>query len=137
MYKNKPTIFLFLILLGIITTIRFFIKNTESQEDFFNELVESTFKESYDGIIKQKYYQKEGGRDIIVLHKNGIETKLEYPYEKPNFYKFLKIGDTLIKKKDTNSIIIKRLELDTIIHFKFDNVKGSQLYSENNKFLYK
>ncbi len=133
--KYKFSFFLILILIGIITTIRFFDKNVISQEEFFNELVENSFRESYDGIVKQKYYLKEGGRDVIVLEKNGINTRLDYIHEKSNLYEFIKIGDTVIKKNGSNSITIKRLELDTTIYFKFDKVKNAELYSENNKYL--
>jgi hypothetical protein len=113
------------------------VKNYESREEIFNEIVENSFKESYEGIIKKKYYLKERGFDVVILEENGTEIQLDYLHEKPNFYDFLKIGDTLIKQNDSNSIIIKRSELDTTIYFKFDNVKGSDLYSKNNDFLNK
>ena len=48
---------------------------------------------------------------------------------------FIKVGDTLIKRNGSNSIVIKRAELDTIINLKFENLKGAELYSEKNEFL--
>jgi hypothetical protein len=137
MSKHKFTIFLILLLLGIVTTINLFTKNVVSQEEFFNDLVENSFRESYSGIVKKKYYLREGGRDVIVLLKDGLKTRLDYIHEKQNLYEFIEVGDTVIKKNGSNSIIIKRSELDTTIYFKFDNVKSSELYSKNNKFLNK
>jgi hypothetical protein len=106
--KYKGLMFLILILIGIINTIWFFKKNSISQEDFFNKAVSDSYKESYDGIVKRKFYLKEGGRNVVVLEKNGIKTQIDFVYEKPNLYEFIDIGDTLIKKNGSNSIIIKR-----------------------------
>jgi hypothetical protein len=133
--KYKGLIFPVLILIGIINTIWFFEKNNISQEDFFNKAVSDSYNESYDGIVKRKFYIKEGGRNVFILEKNGITMQLDYVYEKSNLYEFMEIGDTLIKRKGTNSIIIKRSELDTTIYLKFENLKGAELYSENNKYL--
>ncbi len=108
MSKHKFTIFLILLLLGIVTTINLFTKNVVSQEEFFNDLVENSFRESYSGIVKKKYYLREGGRDVIVLLKDGIKTRLDYIHEKQNLYEFIEVGDTVIKKNGSNSIIIKR-----------------------------
>tara|TARA_R100001369_G_C3294575_1_gene164553 strand:+ start:252 stop:638 length:387 start_codon:yes stop_codon:yes gene_type:complete len=124
-----------LILIGIINTIWFFNKNSISQEDFFNNAVKTSYHRSYDGIVKRKYYQKEGGRNTIVIEKNGFETHFDYVYEKSYLYEFIEIGDTLIKRNRNNSIVIKRAELDTTINLKFENLKGAELYSEKNEFL--
>ncbi len=106
-----------------------------SQEEFFNNAVSESYNESYDGIVKRKFYLKEGGRDVIILNKNGITRQFDFVYENPNLYEFIKVGDTLIKKSGTNSIIIRRSELDTIINLKFENLKGAELHSDNNKYL--
>jgi hypothetical protein len=135
--KYKGLIFPVLILIGIINTIWFFEKNNISQEDFFNKAVSDSYNESYDGIVKRKFYIKEGGRNVFILEKNGITMQLDYVYEKSNLYEFMEIGDTLIKRKGTNSIIIKRSELDTTIYLKFENLKGAESYSVNNQYLNK
>ena len=135
MKKYKCWIFPILILIGIINTIWFFEKNNISQEEFFNKAVSDSYNESYDGIVQRKFYLKEGGRNVFILEKNGITMQLDYVYEKPNLYEFIKIGDTLIKRRGTNSVIIKRSELDTTIYLKFGNLKGAELYSETNKYL--
>ncbi|WP_282032689.1 hypothetical protein [Winogradskyella eximia] len=133
--KYKGLIFPILILIGIINTIWFFTKNDISQEDFFNKAVSDSYNESYDGIVKRKFYLKEGGRNVFILEKNGITMQLDYVYENPNLYEFIKVGDTLIKRNGTNSVIIKRSELDTTIYLKFENLKGAELYSEKNEHL--
>lgn len=135
--KYKGWIFPILILIGIINTIWFFEKNDISQEDFFNKAVSDSYNESYDGIVKRKFYLKEGGRNVFILEKNGITMQLDFVYEKPNLYEFMEIGDTLIKRNGTNSIIIKRSELDTTIYLKFENLKGVESYSETNRYLNK
>jgi hypothetical protein len=137
MKKYKGWIFPILILIGIINTIWFFEKNNISQEDFFNKAVSNSYNESYDGIVKRKFYLKEGGRNVFILEKNGITMQLDFVYEKPNLYEFMEIGDTLIKKSGTNSIIIKRSQLDTTLYLKFENLKGAESYSENNQYLNK
>ena len=135
MKKYKGWIFPILILIGIINTIWFFVKNDISQEEFFNQAVKTSYYRSYDGIVKRKFYLKEGGRNVFVLEKNEKTLQLDYVYEKPNLYEFMEIGDTLIKRNGTNSVIIKRSELDTTIYLKFENLKGAELYSENNQYL--
>jgi hypothetical protein len=135
--KYKGWIFPILILIGIINTIWFFEKNYISQEDFFNKAVSDSYNESYNGIVKRKFYLKEGGRNVFILEKNGITMQLDYVYEKPNLYEFMEIGDTLIKKSGTNSIIIKRSKLDTTMYLKFENLKGAESYSKNNQYLNK
>ena len=69
------------------------------------------------------------------LFQKKIEAQLDFVYERPNLYEFIKIEDTPIKRNGSNSIVIKRSELDTTIYFKFENLKGAELYSENNKYL--
>ncbi|MBD0825521.1 hypothetical protein [Aestuariibaculum marinum] len=133
--KYKPLVFLILILIGIINTIWFLKTNEFSQEDFFNKAVFDSYNESYNGIIREKFYLKEGGRNIFVLDQDGITKRLDYVYQNPKLYEFLEIGDTLIKRPQTNSIIIKRTKLDTTINLKFENLKGTELYSKNNKYL--
>ena len=135
MKKYKGWIFPILILIGIINTIWFFEKNDISQEEFFNQAVKTSYYRSYEGIVKRKFYLKEGGRNVFVLEKNGKTLQTDYVYEKPNLYEFIEIGDTLIKRNGTNSVIIKRSELDTTIYLKFENLKGAELYSKNNKYL--
>lgn len=137
MKKYKDWIFPILILIGIINTIWFFEKNDISQEEFFNQAVKTSYYRSYDGIVKRKFHLKEGGRNVFVLEKNGKTLQLDYVYEKPNLYEFMEIGDTLIKRNGTNSVIIKRSELDTTIYLKFGNLKGAELYSVNNQYLNK
>lgn len=135
--KYKGLLFSVLILIGIINTIWFLKKNDVSQEDFFNKAVSDSYNESYNGIVQRKFYLKEGGRNVFILEKSGITMLLDYVYEKPSLYEFMEIGDTLIKRKGANSIIIKRSELDTTIYLKFENLKGAELYSKNNKYLNK
>ena len=137
MKKYKGWIFPILILIGIINTIWFFEKNDISQEEFFNQAVKTSYYRSYDGIVERKFYLKEGSRNVFVLEKNGKTLQLDYVYEKPNLYEFMEIGDTLIKRNGTNSVIIKRSELDTTIYLKFENLKGAESYSENNQYLKK
>ena len=137
MKKYKSLIFLILIIIGILNTIWFFNKNSFSQEEFFNKVVKTSYYRSYDGIVQRKFYLKEGGRNVFVLEKNGKTLQLDYVYEKPNLYEFMEIGDTLIKRNGTNSVIIKRSELDTTIYLKFENLKGAESYSENNQYLNK
>ena len=89
--KYKGLIFPILILIGIINTIWFFTKNDISQEDFFNKAVSDSYNESYDGIVKRKFYLKESGRNVFILEKNGITMQLDYVYENPNLYEFIKL----------------------------------------------
>ncbi|GGZ94705.1 MULTISPECIES: hypothetical protein [Flavobacteriaceae] len=133
--KYKILIFPILILIGFINTVWFFDKHSISEEDFFNNAVKTSYNKSYDGIITQKFYKKEGGRDIIVLEKNGITTQMDFVYQNPILYQYLKVGDTLIKTKNSNSIVVKRAKLDTTINLTFENLKGVKKYSINNPYL--
>jgi hypothetical protein len=108
-----------------VNVIWFFKQNEISQGDFFNTAVSNSYQESYDGVVLEKYYDKYNhGKDVIVIENNGIKTKLDLSYEKKELYDFINIEDTLTKKINTNSLRIKRKNLDTIIALKFENIKG-------------
>ena len=96
---KKEKIFFILIGFGMITTIIFFYRNYESQEESFYQIVDEVRVESYYGTVINKFYDKfNHGR--------------------------YKVGDTLIKEKNQLELQIKRKNLDTVVKFKFDNVRG-------------
>jgi hypothetical protein len=113
----------------------FFYKNSFTQEEFFNKAVKTSYYRSYNGIVKRKYYLKEGGRHTIIIGKDGFKIHFDYVYEKQSLYEFIKVGDTLIKRSGSHSIVIKRSGFDTVIYLKLEKIKGVGLYFENNKFL--
>lgn len=125
--KYKLLILTIIILIGIVNVIWFFKKTQISKEEFFNTAVSNSYKESYHGIVLEKYYDKYNhGRDVIVIENNGIKTKFDFVYQKKELYDFININDTLTKTVNTNFIRIKRKDLDTIIPLEFEMLKGSE-----------
>ena len=127
---------MFLILLGIINVIYFFNNNLISQEEFFNKAVYNSFKESYRGIVTNKYRDVDNhSRDLIIIQNNKTRKSLDFVYHRKELYNFIKINDTLIKDINTNHLKIKRKNLDTIISFGFENIKNSGVFSQKNNFI--
>lgn len=109
-----------------------------SKEEFFNNAVKMSYDESYSGIVEKKYYDKYNhGRNIIVIENNGIDRKLDYIYHGQGLYDFIKLGDSILKNNNSNSIRLKRNKLDTIIFLRFENIIGAKIYSEKNEMLEK
>lgn len=108
-----------------------------SQEEFFNKAVSGSYQKSYKGIVIKKYYNKDHGRDIIIIENKGFKRIFDLVYEKKELYSFIKINDTLIKEIKTNYLRIKRKNLDTILYLKFENIKGSDIYSNRNNLIEK
>jgi hypothetical protein len=59
----------------------------------------------------------------IILKTDNYSDVILFNYENPIFFNYLKLGDSLVKKKRTNEIRLYRNEIDTIIKLKFDYVK--------------
>jgi len=133
--KYKGWVFLIIILIGIINVNWFFNKNSISQEEFFNNAVTTSYRESYEGVVIDKYHEKRGDREMIVIENNGTKRIFDYVYEKRDLFNFIKINDTLIKKGNTNRIQVKRNNFDTIIPLKFEKIKGFNIYSKNNNLI--
>lgn len=134
--KTIKVLIISIILLGVIVTAIFFKKNYVSHEDFYIETVKNEALESYHGIVINKFYDKYNhGRDIIVLDQGVTEIEVDLVYQNPNLYKFIEIGDTLIKKKKSLNLQIKRKNFDTIIQFKFENIKGYERFKSPLKLV--
>jgi hypothetical protein len=104
-----------------------------SDEEFFNNAVSTSFDESYHGVVIEKYHDQ--GRNIILIkNDNGLKS-LDYVYQKKAIYKWVSIGDSIIKKTETNTIRIKNSRFDTLILLKFDNLKGYEIYSKKTNCL--
>lgn len=70
--KYKNLIFTIIILIGIVNVIWFLKKTEISQEHFFNSAFSHSYEASYNGIVVEKYYDKDNhGRDVIVINNNG------------------------------------------------------------------
>ncbi len=127
---KRDKIFFTLIGLGMFTTIIFFYRNYESREESFYQIVDEVRSESYHGTVINKFYDKfNHGRYKIIIFFDGNNFELELLHEKKELYDFIKVGDTLIKEKNQLELQIKRKNLDTIVKFKFDNVRGYEKYN--------
>jgi hypothetical protein len=133
--KYKGWAISIVMLIGIVSVIWFFNKNYITQEEFFNNAVSNSYIESYSGVVVDKYYEKNGGRDRIVVENNGVKRIFDFVYETGELHDFVQINDTLIKIKNTNQILIKRNNFDTLFPLKFENLKGSDIYSKGNELI--
>ena len=111
------------ILIGLV----FFSCKFKSQEDFYYESIDETLEEHYNGVVVSKFYDKfnHGINKVLILDNNNNNKELDFVYEKPSLYEYIRIGDTLIKEKGTLKLRIKRVFLDTIIELKLENIKRS------------
>ncbi len=125
--KNKIVLIIIAVCLFISA---FFLRcRSKTQEDFYNESVAEVLAEAYNGIVVSKYYDKfNHGTNKVIISNNGDEKELNFVYEKPDLYNFIKIEDTLIKEKNLLFLQIKRKNLDTVIELKFENIKGIERF---------
>ena len=94
----------------------------QSDEDFFKSLINNYSSMVFNGKVTSKFFdEKDHDRMKIILNDNTI---LFADYENPEFYHFIEIGDSLIKRRNSLHFELKRKYLDTILFFKFENVKG-------------
>jgi hypothetical protein len=126
--KTKIKISFFIIIsLGIITTFFFFNDIYESPDDFYPNAVKKSFVRSYNGAVVKKFVS--GARKKIVLNNSSFSEEIDFIYEKFDIYEFIQLEDILIKEKNSLDLQIKRGSFDTIIHLKFENIKGSEKYA--------
>ncbi len=123
--KVSIKIFLALVLIGVAMTIYFFVDIDMSQKSFYDHAVENSKNRSYRGVVvKKNYDQNDGGREKIVLASelDGL-LEMDFIYEKPNLYEYIKVGDTLEKKKKSLELRILRGNQDTTFILEFKNLK--------------
>ncbi|HCY83386.1 MAG TPA: hypothetical protein DHV22_18240, partial [Xanthomarina gelatinilytica] len=84
---KKEKIFFILIGFGMITTIIFFYRNYESQEESFYQIVDEVRVESYYGTVINKFYDKfNHGRYKITIFFDGNNFELELLHERKELY---------------------------------------------------
>ncbi|NVN18056.1 hypothetical protein GUA46_06870 [Muricauda sp. HICW] len=116
-----------LLIIWVVVTINLFNREVVSQEKFFDQAVKQVYKENFHGLVTKKYIDKNNrGRKKIVLDHGAEEVDLVY--EKSELYDFIRLNDSIEKKKNTLYLRIKRNDKDTLIILKFENVKGYSNY---------
>ena len=74
---------------------------------------------SYEGIVSNKFIDNEQHNYQTVLIQNGQKTdKLLLDFETSGLFEFIKVGDSIFKKKNSLKLKLVRFELDTIIELK-------------------
>lgn len=111
--------------------------DNQTQIEFFDKIVYDEYHSNYDGIVTEKYIDKQNHARPIVIIRHQIfgNKKKDFVFQSSEFFDFIKIGDTLTKKKESLLINLKRENLDTIIKLDFDKVKGKEKYYLENKYI--
>lgn len=128
---NQPSILLFFLTVGLFSC------NDMTQKEFFDKRVYDEYHSNYEGIVTEKYIDKQNhARPIIIIqHKIFGDNKKDFVFQSSEFFDFIKVGDTLAKKSESLKISLKRKNLDTIIKLDFGNIKGNRKYYSENKYL--
>ena len=131
--KKYLVYYIAICLIGFLIFLIFFLKPL-SQRDFYDQVVNSVLQEEYIGSVIDKYIDKnEHNFKKLVIDQNGQHKTILLNFESIQLFDFIKVGDTLVKKKNLLQLEIKRKNLDTIIPLKFENVKGHEKYSNGTE----
>lgn len=122
--KSKFFLVLTLIVIGLISTFFFFKKNDLSREELTNQLKKKVSERSFSGIVKEKIKDSDfHDRDIIYISNKENTLVTDFVYEDSSLFNFIKVGDSIIKKKDDLNVRIIRKELDTLIPLTFKKLR--------------
>ena len=118
--KTSTKMFLILISLGLLMAVYFFAKRDISQKSFYQRAMEDTKNESYQGIIIKKFYAH--GRYKILLKLDSTAMEMDFVYEAPGLYEYLKIGDSIVKMEGLLEVKVIRKKNDTVFPLRFQNI---------------
>ena len=125
------------IILFLLLTVGLNSCDNLTQKEFFDKIVYDEYHSSYEGIVTEKYIDKQNhARPIIIIqHQIFGDKKKDLVFQSSKLFDFIKIGDTITKENESLLIKLKRKNLDTIIKLDFDNIKGKEKYYSENKYL--
>jgi len=128
---NRYLILFFLLSIGLNSC------DNLTQKEFFDKIVYDEYHSNYEGIVTDKYIDKQNhARPIIIIqHQIFGDTKKDFVFQSSELFDFIKIGDTITKKNGSLKFNLKRKNLDTIIKLDFDNVKKKEKYYSENKYI--
>lgn len=128
---NRLFILLFFLTVGLYSC------DNLTQKEFFDKIVYDEYHSNYEGIVTEKYIDKQNHAKpiIIIRHKIFGNNKKDFVFQSSRLFDFIKIGDTLTKKTESLKINLKRKNLDTIIKLDFDNIKGKDKYYSENQYI--
>ncbi|MCK0115361.1 hypothetical protein [Gelidibacter sp. F63206] len=128
---NRHIILFFPLLVGLNSC------DNLTQKELFDKVVYDEYHSNYDGIVLEKYIDKENHARPIIIIRHPIfgDDKKDFIFQSSALFEFIKIGDTLTKKTESLKINLKRKNLDTIIKLDFDNIKGKEKYYSENKYI--
>ena len=111
-YSIIITSVIFLILMFMYGKFFAPTSNCQRSQDFI--------KDSYSGFVQNKFYDQKNPNNItLTIIKNGKPWNLLIPND-TTFFSFIKIGDSLIKKKNQDFIEIHRSSTTTNFKINFD-----------------
>ena len=125
------------IVLLLLLTVELNSCDNLNEKEFFDKIVHDEYHSSYEGIVTEKYIDKQNhGRPIIIIRHQvfGVKKK-DLVFQSSNLFDFIKIGDTITKEYKSLLLNLKRKNLDTLIKLDFDNIKGKEKYYSENKYL--
>jgi len=74
----------------------------------------------YSGKITKKYIDRnDHSYEKVIINNENQNTTLRFSFEASGLYDYLRIGDSIIKKKDSLSVRVIRSHIDTTINMKF------------------
>ncbi|PKQ46752.1 hypothetical protein [Confluentibacter flavum] len=129
--NNKIAFLLFVLTFGLNSC------DNLTQKEFFDKIVYDEYHSNYEGLVTEKYIDKQNHAIPIIIIRNQIfgDNKKDFVFQSSELFDFIKVGDTITKKRESLLINIKRKNLDTLIKLDFDNIKGKEKYYSENKFI--
>ncbi|MCX7552104.1 MULTISPECIES: hypothetical protein [Flavobacteriaceae] len=106
-------------------------------KESFDKVVYDEYHYKYEGIIIDKYIDKQNHATPIIIIRNEIfgDYKKDFIFQSSDFFDFFKVGDTISKKRKSLLINIKRKDLDTLMKLDFGKFKRNEKYYSENKYI--
>jgi len=106
------------IIISLIVLILLFITNNifnDDQNDYCKKFKSTEIK----GIIIDKKLEKDNHNQPIFYYRNEMNQKLSlFPFNK-DFYEYVLVGDSILKKKNSKIVLIKRNSISKTFNFNF------------------
>ncbi len=100
------------------------------KEKFLLDYVHSVCESSFSGIVTNKLIdKKDHSEKKITIDKNGKKKIIMLTLQQNDLFNYISIGDTISKKKNSLLLILRNKTTDTILKFKFENVKHYNTFS--------
>lgn len=120
MKKGFIKAYVIICIIGVVVVFIWFMNIVEFPNMEFEKAINAYKNQKYSGTVLNKFIDRnEHNFHKIILHENGRERTILLDIEIGGLYKFIQLGDSIIKKENELFVHIIREDLDTLYEMKF------------------